>query len=553
MTNDASVSARFDAAPWARRTLVWLVLCLFVLLAACGGNNDPAPTAIAAQPASSSVVIGDSATFTVAATGDNLHFRWQQSANSGGTWADIAGATLASYSVAIADASISGTQYRVIVTGDAGSVTSDAVTLTVPALAAPVVTTQPLSASVVAPATASFSVTATGNPAPAYQWARSVDAGTTYADITGATSASYTTPATTVADNGGLYRVRVSNSQGSVTSGAVALSVAAAASAPAISVQPADQALVAPATATFSVTATGTPSPGYQWQLSADNGATFADVSGATSASYTTPATAVADSGRRYRVVVANAAGSVTSRAATLTVSPPTTGGGSVPTTCGPPNVLPAGMVIETTSALLVNGVPGTPVTGTVNIVGASTFQGQPAFEFVLTNATLIPGYIRSFASFDPASRVVTVLGAISHFATADGSFSQDTTSVARQPARNLLYTLAVGQSSTLTAITDNTTVTTTNGVPAAPVMQTLTATTVYTYLGAETLTTPAGTFATCKFTQQQDGGGVDTVWQMVGYGATVKFVSGTAPQTAQTVQTLSAIRINGAALTHFP
>src|SRR5436309_12304438 len=85
--------------------------------------------------------------------------------------------------------------------------------------------------------------------------------------------------------------------------------------APDISTQPANQTVSVGQTATFSVGAAGTPPLTYQWQK---NGA---DIPGATSSSYTTPATTSADSGAMFRVVITNSAGSVTSNSATLTVS----------------------------------------------------------------------------------------------------------------------------------------------------------------------------------------------------------------------------------------
>ena len=222
-------------------------------------------------------------------------------------------------------------------------------------------------------------------------------------------------------------------------------------------------------------------------------------------------------------------------------------GPGTVPTTCVPADVLAAGTVIESTLATTFNGVPGNPISGTLRVVGASTFQGQPAFETSIPVVSFLPGTVRAFTNYDPSSRELTVLGAITHLATADGSIIQDTTSVARQPARYPLYTLSAGQSATATVTSDSTTVSTTNGVVGAPVLQTKTSTTVYTYLGQETLTTPAGTFGTCKFTQQADGGAVSTTWLMVGYGPTVKFVSGA------TVETLTSVSVNGTRLTQFP
>jgi len=186
-----------------------------------------------------------------------------------------------------------------------------------PSSTAPQITAQPLSQTVTANQTATFTVTATGTPAPTYQWQNAA----TDANIAGATSASYTTPPTASSDNGAKFRVVVSNSAGSVTSSTVTLTVDYA---PAITVQPANQTVLVGETATFSVTATGNPTPTYQWQ----NAATSANIAGATSASYTTPATMIADSGSTFQVLVTNSVGSQTSHAATLTVNatgpPPT-------------------------------------------------------------------------------------------------------------------------------------------------------------------------------------------------------------------------------------
>jgi uncharacterized repeat protein (TIGR01451 family) len=117
--------------------------------------------------------------------------------------------------------------------------------------------------------------------------------------------------------------VTVSNAAGSVVSRAATLTVTAATTAPTITAQPSSASVTAPAQASFAVSATGTPAPGYQWQLSVDGGVSFADITGATAASYTTPATLPADNGKKYRAVVSNSAGSATSSVATLTVATP--------------------------------------------------------------------------------------------------------------------------------------------------------------------------------------------------------------------------------------
>src|SRR5881394_807790 len=84
---------------------------------------------------------------------------------------------------------------------------------------------------------------------------------------------------------------------------------------PTITVQPANQTVTLGQTATFAVTAAGTTPLSYQWRK---NGAA---ITGATAASYTTPATTSTDNGSRFQVVVSNSVGSVTSDAASLTVN----------------------------------------------------------------------------------------------------------------------------------------------------------------------------------------------------------------------------------------
>ena len=84
---------------------------------------------------------------------------------------------------------------------------------------------------------------------------------------------------------------------------------------PTITTQPANQTVTAGQTATFTVTAAGTAPLTYQWQKNAVN------IAGATSSSYTTPATTTSDSGSTFKVVVTNTAGTVTSASATLTVN----------------------------------------------------------------------------------------------------------------------------------------------------------------------------------------------------------------------------------------
>src|SRR5215472_15410856 len=96
---------------------------------------------------------------------------------------------------------------------------------------APAITTQPASQTVTAGQTAAFSVVASGTAPLSYQWQKNG------ANIAGATSASYTTAATTTSDSGSTFVVVVSNSAGTATSNAATLTVNAAPVAPTITAQ----------------------------------------------------------------------------------------------------------------------------------------------------------------------------------------------------------------------------------------------------------------------------------------------------------------------------
>src|SRR5205807_1131799 len=130
----------------------------------------------------------------------------------------IGGATAARYTTPATTASDNGNQFTVVVSNAAGSVTSEAAALTVNAApVAPTITTQPASQMVTAGQTATFTVTATGTAPLTYQWQRNGTA------IGAATAASYTTPATTAADNGNRSEERRVGTAGRATSNAAPL------------------------------------------------------------------------------------------------------------------------------------------------------------------------------------------------------------------------------------------------------------------------------------------------------------------------------------------
>jgi hypothetical protein len=175
-----------------------------------------APT-ITTQPSSQTVNSGQMATFNVAATGTApMTYQWKKNSTA------ITGATSSTYST-MTTTSDNGTQFSVVLSNAAGSAASNPATLTVNTVAvAPAITTQPVSKTITAGQTATFSVAASGTSPMTYQWTKNSIV------ISGATSSSYTTPAETTADTNAQFSVTVTNSVGSATSNPATLTVSAA-------------------------------------------------------------------------------------------------------------------------------------------------------------------------------------------------------------------------------------------------------------------------------------------------------------------------------------
>ena len=94
---------------------------------------------------------------------------------------------------------------------------------------APTISSNPADVLVTSPATAQFSVSATGTNLT-YKWQKSTDSGSTWSDITsadgsGMSNNTYTTPSTTVSMSGNLYRAVVYSGTCSTTSNAATLTV----------------------------------------------------------------------------------------------------------------------------------------------------------------------------------------------------------------------------------------------------------------------------------------------------------------------------------------
>jgi hypothetical protein len=135
-----------------------------------------------------------------------------------------------------------------------GSIGHYALSGTVPPVA-PTITTQPASQTVIAGATVTFSVAATGAVPLRYQWRRNGG------NISGATNVAYVI-SNVLSNQAGNYTVVVSNAGGTVTSTNAVLVVNVP---PFITSQPQNRAVASGSSVTFSVTASGTAPLRYQW------------------------------------------------------------------------------------------------------------------------------------------------------------------------------------------------------------------------------------------------------------------------------------------------
>ena len=283
------------------------------------------------NPVDVEIYATQNATFTVTAnvSSGTATYQWEESQDTGTTWSDLAGATTASYTVNAATTAQSGYKYRVKVdvTGSSGSITSGIATLTVAVQPTLVITGQPADASVYQPDTHAFNVSASASDGSGltWQWQKSDDNGTSWADIAGATTNGYVTPSTaTATDNGDQYRVVISHpaaTNSPLTSNAAVLTVIT----PVITIgnQPSSVQTTAGVPTSFSVSASVTSGKNitYQWQESGDNGTTWTDVTAATADNFSVTGSS-ANNNYRYRCVINSlGASEVNSQSATLTLT----------------------------------------------------------------------------------------------------------------------------------------------------------------------------------------------------------------------------------------
>jgi hypothetical protein len=355
-------------------------------------SGSVAATGSAITPATSTVNPGSTVTLTNTVTPADATspvYAWYSNAsNSTSGGALIGGQSLATYQPSTASAGT--VWYYGTVTAGGSTVTStSAVQVTV--RAAPTISVQPASTTVVAGSAATVSISAGdgGFPALTYQW-QSMPFGGSWSTLTGATSASFsiTSPV-----NATQYRCVLTNAGGagvSTTSTAATLTVV---QPPTITTDtiPLNPSALAGDPVNLSVAATipGTPAGtlSYRWQYRSSPAGTFANVGGATSADF---ATTAATNGEQYRCILTNTVNAVgastTSRITTVTVAAP-----SAPAFTTQPISVSIGLGMTATFTVLANGVPtptlqwsDSPDNVTFTPIGGAT---STAYTTPMTNA----------------------------------------------------------------------------------------------------------------------------------------------------------------------
>ena len=165
----------------------------------------------------------------------------------------------------------------------------------------PIITQQPQDQTNIVGTTATFTVSATGTPDPAYQWQK---LGGVWTNLPGCTATNLCLT-NVQATHAGDYRAVVTNADGATNSDVAHLTILVPPRiTPTVSFQ--HQAIHVGTSASFAVTASGTTPLSYQWRLDGH------DLSGQTSNKLSFSAVQPADEGD-YTVVVRNVAGAITS------------------------------------------------------------------------------------------------------------------------------------------------------------------------------------------------------------------------------------------------
>ncbi|MCR5149186.1 MAG: immunoglobulin domain-containing protein [Eubacterium sp.] len=208
-----------------------------------------------------------------------LSYQWEYSTDKGANWTDCTETTAKTANLTVYAGKQPCVWYRCKVSGEIGEAVSEASKVTV--MAKPVITEQPSAVNIIRGSKGKFTVKAEGEELT-YQWMYSKDNGKTWKN---SKSTGYDTATLTIvgteALNGRLYKCRVTNKKGYTDTAAAKFTTRAV-----ISEHPSDQNVKPGEKAEFSIKSRSTVAT-YQWQVSKDNGKTWAN-SGSTGCKTTT-------------------------------------------------------------------------------------------------------------------------------------------------------------------------------------------------------------------------------------------------------------------------
>ena len=318
---------------------------------------------------------------------------------------------------------------------------------------APTFTTQPSAKSVYRGATATLSVVATTTQGTiTYQWQSSTN-NSSFSNISGATSASYSAPTSTVGTL--YYRCVATATKDGVSKSTNSNSASVAVSAtptPSITSQPSSKSVNVAGTASLSVTASvasGTLS--YQWYSSTDN-SSFTAISGATSASYSAPTSAPGT--KYYRVRVTNTLNGYTtykdsnSVSVTVSVAAPT-----FTTQPTPKNVYRGASVTLSAAATAPYGTVSYQWQSSSNNSSYSNISGATSSTYSPSTATVGTTYYRCVAkaTYSGSTSSATNSTAVSVVVNATG-----TPIITSQPQDATAFIGQTGKSVSVTATGDS-------------------------------------------------------------------------------------------------
>jgi hypothetical protein len=284
----------------------------------------PVPPTFSIQPASQAVSSGATVVFTALAIGTApITYQWQKNGVNLANGGIVSGATSTTLSLTGVTGADDG-NYSVIATNGQGSVSSNLASVLIVSAPPPVVPTaptisvQPVGKSAFLGETVTFSVSASGLPAPTFQWRKNGTNLTNGGIVSGATFPILTLANITTADTAS-YTVVVTNSQGAVTSSTADLTVVTNVP-PIITVHPASQTVNTGSVVFLTGRASGTPTPTSQWQRNGVNLNNGGNISGAKSNTLVLNNVTSADAAN-YTYVAENSLGFVVSTHAGLSIN----------------------------------------------------------------------------------------------------------------------------------------------------------------------------------------------------------------------------------------